>query len=102
MKHIKIILLLAATAFLGACSTTLPISYAPSTLSRGSGPVAVEQFVYAAAQTGKFPANQPEERGIGTIYLSQEIASLFTDALRKELRFSGHTLGGGALLLLAA
>jgi hypothetical protein len=95
MKHIKVVLLLAANVSLVACSATLPISYSPSNLSRGSGPVAVEQFIYVAASSGKLPANQPEEHGIGAIYLSPDIASLFTDAVRKELHFSGHILTGG-------
>lgn len=33
---------------------------------------------------------------MGTVYLSQDISSLFTDAVRKELRFSGHTLSESA------
>src|SRR5260221_10148321 len=100
IKCIKPVLLLLVAASLVACSATLPITYAPSNLSRGSGSIAVEQFIYAAARSGKFPANQPEERGIGAIYLSEDIASLFTDAVRKELQFSGHTLDRGASLTI--
>lgn len=96
MKHLIRFLLLLGSAFLAGCAATLPISYTPSNLTKGSGSVAVEQFIYTAARNGKFPPNQPEERGIGTIYLSEDIASLFTDAVRKELRFSGYGLAANA------
>lgn len=95
MKYNQTILFLTVL-FLAGCTATLPVNYAPSNLTRGSGAVAVDQFVYAAARDGKFPANQPEERGLGTILLGQDISSLFSDAVRKELRFSGYDLSTGA------
>src|SRR5260221_9673693 len=53
-----------------------------------------------SGQERKGPREPTEERGIGAIYLSEDIASLFTDAVRKELQFSGYTLDRGASLTL--
>ena len=95
MRHKHTILFLTVVFFVG-CTATLPVNYAPSNLTQGSGSIAVNQFVYAAARDGKLPPNQPEEHGIGTILLSQDIATLFSDAVRKELRFSGYDLSTSA------
>jgi len=79
---------------LTSCSATLPIAYSPSNLVTGTGSVSVERFTYTAARKGTVAHNQPEKNpsGIGDIYLSDDIESLFTDAVRKELRFSGYKL----------
>src|SRR5260221_9673694 len=65
IKCIKPVLLLLVGASLVACSATLPITYAPSNLSRGSGSIAVEQFIYAAARRGKVPVNQLKNEASG-------------------------------------
>lgn len=86
-----------------ACSTTLPISYAPSNLVTGTGAVSVERFSYTAARNGNVAPNEPEKNpsGIGIIYLSDDIETLFTDAVRKELRFSGYKLAAGVPIAIS-
>lgn len=83
-------------SFLMGCSSTLPVNYAPSNISRGSGIVDVKQFVYAAARDRGLAQNEPEEKGLGTIYLSPDIPTLISDAVRKELRLSGYELDTNA------
>jgi uncharacterized lipoprotein YajG len=87
----RIVLLLALLALSGC---TYPISYAPSNLSVGAGPIAVDTFTYTALKKGISEANEVEKStfAMGNIYLSQDIETLYTDAVRKELRFSGHTI----------
>jgi len=83
---------------LTSCSTTtLPIIYTPSNLVTGTGLLFVESFYYSAAHKGTVAPNEPESNpsGIGTIYLSDSIETIFTNAVRKELRFSGYKLAKG-------
>lgn len=89
MKHLVFLLL---ASLLAGC--TLPISYAPSNLSAGTGPVAVDSFAYTAFRNGTVDPNEVEKGSfaLGSVKLSQEIEPLITDAVKKELRFSGHTI----------
>jgi hypothetical protein len=82
------------TLVFASCSATLPIAYAPSNLVTGTGTVSVERFYYTAAHKGSVPPNQPEKNpsGLGNIYLAEDIETVFTDAVKKELRFSGYNL----------
>ena len=94
MRYIASVSIIVFTLLLASCSATLPIAYSPSNLITGTGTVSVARFSYTAARKGQIAANQPEKNpsGIGNIYLSEDIETLFTDAVRKELRFSGYRL----------
>jgi uncharacterized lipoprotein YajG len=94
MKNAAPLIVLILTLLLTSCSLTLPIAYSPSNLVTGTGSVSVERFTYTAARKGIVAYNQPEKNpsAIGDIYLSDDIEALFTDAVRKELRFSGYKL----------
>jgi len=58
----------------------------------------VDRFHYSAARKGNVPPNQPEKNpsGLGNIYLAEDIETVFTDAVKKELRFSGYKLAENA------
>lgn len=90
----SVFIIFVLSLLLASCSATLPIAYTPSNLISGTGTVSVSRFSYTAARKGQIAPNQPEKNpsGIGDIYLSEEIETLFTDAVRKELRFSGYRL----------
>lgn len=94
----RLVMIVTLGYLLNGCTSTLPVTYSPSNLSTGSGSVSVEQFSYMAARKGEVEPNQPEKNptGLGIIYLAENIEALFTDAVRKELRFSGHSLAEGA------
>ena len=94
MRRTTSVFIVVLSLLFASCSATLPIVYAPSNLIIGTGTVSVERFSYTAARKGQIAPNQPEKNpsGIGDIYLSEDIESLFTDAVRKELRFSGYKL----------
>ncbi|MCX5825242.1 MAG: hypothetical protein NTY86_17545 [Deltaproteobacteria bacterium] len=97
MRSTTSFFIIIMSLLLASCSATLPIAYTPSNLVTGTGSVSVEHFSYTAARKGNVAPNQPEKNpsGIGDIYLSDEIETLFTDAVRKELRFSGYKLTEG-------
>jgi len=102
MKSIRLPPTILLGLFLIACSVTLPFTYAPSNLTIGSGSVSVERFIYTPTRKGHLEPNQLETNpsAIGYAYLSNDIESLFTDAVRKELRFSGYKLTEGVPILI--
>ena len=92
------IFIVLLTLVFASCSATLPIAYAPSNLVTGTGSVFVDRFHFSAARKGNVPPNQPEKNpsGLGNIYLAEDIETVFTDAVKKELRFSGYKLAENA------
>src|SRR5271157_3073249 len=97
MRSTTSFFIIILSPLLASCSMTMAISYAPSNLVTGTGSVSVERFSYTAARNGNVAPNQPEKNpsGLGDIYLTDDIEALFTDAVRKELRFSGYKLAEG-------
>jgi hypothetical protein len=81
------------TALLTAgCPRVLYLNYQPSTPIKGSGMIQVDPFIYAGHPTSlmkekelKTIARNPE-----VLYLSQDIGTFFTNALKAELAFGGY------------
>lgn len=98
MRNIPLFFIIILSLFFASCSATLPIAYSPSNLITGTGTVSVERFSYTAARKGIVASNQPEKNpsGLGDIYISEDIETLFTDAVQKEMRFSGYKLAESA------
>ncbi|MDP2156312.1 MAG: hypothetical protein Q8K68_01215, partial [Nitrospirota bacterium] len=103
MRSIASFFIIISSLLLSSCAATLPIAYTPSNLVSGTGSVSVERFYYTSARKGNIAPNQPEKNpaGMGDIYLSDDIETLFTDAVRKELRFSGYKLAESVPISIA-
>jgi uncharacterized lipoprotein YajG len=91
----KTLLLLIPSLLLLGCSTPYPLNYAPSNTYEGHLDIADIQVRYLPADTRAVAANQAQKRhpSIGELYFSEDISVLVQDALRKELRLSGYSLG---------
>lgn len=77
---------------LSGCPLIISLDYVPSNNVKGQGPVQVRDFIYRPATQG---AVRPREvgvpsEGIGRIFLSSEIGTVFTDAMKRELTHSGY------------
>ena len=84
--------LVLAAVLLAGCPRVISLDYLPSNKLKGQGRLQVETFEYRTPDKG---IEKPKEMGADTqefevFYLSQDIASFFTDALKKELAHSGY------------
>lgn len=89
------LLLLACLS--SGCPRVLYLDYQPSNSLKGNGPVQVAPFLYAGHPTGlmKQKELEPSSRDVEALYLSQDIGEFFTNAVRKELVFSGYNVQPG-------
>jgi len=84
---------LALTApILSSCSGTIAMAYSPSLVLKGKGPVAVEPLKYVPHEEKKVEANQMQNTAVGAIYLTEPVSKFITDALVKELAFTGYSI----------
>jgi hypothetical protein len=76
------------------CPRVLYLNYQPSTPVKGSGAVQVDPFIYAGHPTGLMKEKQLESitKNPEVLYLSQDIGTFFTNALKAELAFGGYDL----------
>ena len=79
------------------CAAVLSLDYEPSNTVQGEGGVTVGTFVYEGASAGRLGPKEvhTNPHGIGKVYLSQDVAVFFADALRSELTRSGYHVGPG-------
>lgn len=79
------------------CPRVLHLDYQPSNSLKGTGPVQVAPFLYAGNPTGLVKQNELESssRHVEALYLSEDIGEFFTNAVRKELAFSGYNMQSG-------
>lgn len=90
----KTVILLMWGVFIVGCASIMTLDYEPANSSKGQGKLAIEPFRYEAARSGRVQAHEVE-RNQGTkmhLFLSQEVSTFFTEALRKELVHSGYTV----------
>ncbi|MFY4727849.1 hypothetical protein [Nitrospira sp. BLG_2] len=76
------------------CASIMTLDYEPGNSLKGQGKLTIEPFRYEAAGSGRVRAHEVE-RNQGTrahLFLSQEVSTFFTEALRKELAHSGYTV----------
>jgi hypothetical protein len=86
---------LMAGCLSAGCPRVMSLDYVPSNPLRGHGRVQVDTFEYRAAEAtekGFEKKKEMEEDGqeIEVVYLSQNIDTFFTNALKSELRHSGY------------
>ncbi len=79
---------------LSGCPRILSLDYQPTNVLRGQGTIQIESFSYTPFEKGEVRAKQVQlnPRAAGSVYLSQEVASFFTDALKRELVHSGYQI----------
>jgi hypothetical protein len=89
--------LLILACLSSGCPRVLHLDYRPSNSLKGTGIVQVAPFLYAGNPTGLVKQNELEStsRDVEALYLSQNIGEFFTDAVRKELAFSGYNVQPG-------
>jgi len=84
---------LLVTALLTAgCPRVLHLNYQPSSPIKGSGIIQVNPFLYAGHPTGLMKQKELESiaRDPEALYLSQDIGTFFTNALKAELAFGEY------------
>lgn len=86
--------LLPFLLILSGCPKILSLDYQPSNVLRGQGTIQIESFRYAPFEKGEVRAKQVQlnPRAAGSVYLSQDVALFFTDALKRELIHSGYQI----------
>ena len=90
-------LLLLVMCLSSGCPRVLYLEYQPSNPFKGKGPVQVVPFLYAGHARGLMKQKELESssRDVESLYLSQDIGDFFTNAVRKELGFSGYNVQPG-------
>ncbi|UYN97039.1 MAG: hypothetical protein KIT25_08950 [Enhydrobacter sp.] len=90
--------LLALAPLLGACEVkfTMP-AYQPVTTQEYQGAVAVSDFDYRPKEGVK--PNEIRETAAGTVLMTENVGSYYSNAVRRELRQSGLSLAGGKCAL---
>lgn len=83
---------LAVACLLMGCPRVLYLDYQPSTSARGSGTVQAAPFRYAGHPTGLMKQKELEtgSKDPEVLYLSRDISTFFTDALKRELTLAGY------------
>jgi hypothetical protein len=84
--------LLVMTLLTSGCPRVLHLNYQPSTPIKGSGTIQVDPFHYAGHPTSLMKEKQLESiaRNPEVLYLSPDIGTFFTNALKAELTFGGY------------
>ena len=85
-------LLICIAILIAGCPRVISLDYVPSNKLKGQGRLQVEPFEYRAPEKG---IEKPKEMGADSqefevFYLSQDIGTFFTDAVRRELMHSGY------------
>ena len=95
--------LLIVACLSSGCPRVLHLDYQPSNSFKGTGPIQVAPFLYAGHPTGlvKQKEVQSSSRDIEALYLSQDIGEFFTNAVSKELTFSGYNVQPGAARIVS-
>lgn len=79
-----------AASFLSGCaSQPLTMNYSPSSTLSAEGSVKVASFAYSAADGSKIKKNQIRNTALGNAYFEKDIATIYQEAVFKELRFVG-------------
>jgi len=89
--------LLIVACLSSGCPRVLYLDYQPSNSLKGNGAVWVAPFLYTGHSTGLMKQKELESSShdVESLYLSQDIGEFFTNAVRKELAFSGYNLQSG-------
>jgi hypothetical protein len=89
-----VVSLLVMTLLTAGCPRVLHLNYQPSTPIKGSGAIQVDPFIYAGHPTSLMKEKQLESiaRNPEVLYLSQNIGTFFTNALKAELAFGGYDI----------
>ncbi len=84
--------LLILACLSSGCPRVLYLDYQSSDSKKGNGTVQVAPFLYAFHPTGLMKQKELEASSsdVEALYLSQDIGEFFTNAVRKELVFSGY------------
>lgn len=85
-------LLVCIAIVIAGCPRVISLDYVPSNKLRGQGRLQVEAFEYRAPEKG---IERPKEMGadareLEVFYLSQDIGTFFTNAVKSELVHSGY------------
>ena len=97
------LILCAWGALISGCAGMIAIDYEPVSSSRGQGELTLVPFRYEAADSGRVRAQEVERNQAAKtkLFLSQEISTFFTEALRKELARSGYRIAQSGLLSIS-
>jgi hypothetical protein len=92
-KRIRTIELLLCAVMIGGCGRVISLDYEPINSLQGQGPVEIAPFQYQAFDEHRVRARQVEGNPAARtdLFLSRDISSFFTEALRKELIRAGYS-----------
>lgn len=104
MRRFFVIIIAFVSLLCIGCGTTLPVNYIPSSSIRGTGTISLTNFKYLPAEKGEVEPNefQKADAALGYIYLSEPVADIMRNAMRKELVMSGFTVESGSNLIIEA
>jgi len=91
--RIRAIELFLCAVAIGGCGRVISLDYEPINTVKGEGPVEIAPFQYQAFDEHRVRARQVETNPAARtdLFLSQEISSFLTEALRKELIRAGYS-----------
>ena len=100
---LKAATMLALGALTLGCARMVTIDYEPTNPWKGKGTLTVLPFRYEAADARRVrPREVESNRAARTeLFLSQEVSSFFTDALRRELVHTGYRIGESSPLTVS-
>jgi hypothetical protein len=93
-SKLSVVVLCIFQTLVFGCAQAVSIHYSPSNLLKGRGTVHVEHFEYRAFKNGLVDPDEVEANpfALGSMHLAENIVTLFSNALRSELKFSGYDL----------
>lgn len=85
------------------CGRMVTIDYEPANPWKGQGTLTVSPFQYEPAEAHRVRPRQVESHkdARSELFLSQEIGSFFTEALKEELVHAGYTLSESAPFIVS-
>jgi hypothetical protein len=102
-RNFKAATLFALGALTLGCGRMLTIDYEPANPWKGQGTMMVSPFRYEAAEARQVRPRQVEshKNARSELFLSQEIGSFFTEALKGELVHAGYTISESAPFIVS-
>lgn len=96
-------LLVVIGLLIAGCPRVISLNYVPSNHLRGHGRLQVDPFDYRAPKEGIEPSKEIEADGqeFEVSYLSQNIGTFFTNALKSELAHSGYEVTSADQLVIS-
>lgn len=95
----RAVVAVAAALLTPACSTPVPLGYAPGSSLSARGSVGLGEIRYLPAESGRVAANQLRNAELQKVLVEPDVKTFVADALGRELRFIGLRTDAAAPVL---